>query len=116
MHGRSGREEKGRVIIQTYNPDNFAIEYSKKQDYELFYNTEISLRKSLKYPPFCDIIMLGISSNDENEVKKISGLIHNFIKQKILKENVKIILYNPVPCPIEKIKNKYRWRIIIKYI
>ena len=51
--GRAGREkDKGRVIIQTYNPDNFSIECAKKNDYELFYNTEIGLRKQLKYPPF----------------------------------------------------------------
>ena len=55
--GRAGREqEKGRVIIQTYNPDNFSIECSKEQNYDLFYETEIKLRKQLKYPPFCDII------------------------------------------------------------
>lgn len=72
------------------------------------------LRKSLKYPPFCDIIMLGVTSEDEIEVKKISNLLYNFFKEKILKENAKILLYKPVPSPIEKIKNKYRWRIIIK--
>ena len=54
--GRAGREkDEGRVIIQTYNPDNYAIEFAKKQDYNLFYNTEIDIRKQLKYPPFCDI-------------------------------------------------------------
>ncbi len=72
------------------------------------------LRKSLKYPPFCDIIMLGVTSEDEIEVKKVSNLLYNFFKEKILKENAKILLYKPVPSPIEKIKNKYRWRIIIK--
>ena len=66
--GRAGREEKGRVIIQTYNPDNFSIEYAKHQDYKMFYNTEIMLRKNLKYPPFCDIIMLQIMGENENEV------------------------------------------------
>ncbi|MCI8485861.1 MAG: hypothetical protein HFJ20_01905 [Clostridia bacterium] len=68
----------------------------------------------MKYPPFCDIIMLGVTSEDEIEVKKISNLLYNFFKEKILKENAKILLYKPVPSPIEKIKNKYRWRIIIK--
>lgn len=72
------------------------------------------LRKSLKYPPFCDIIMLGVTSENEIEVQKISNLLYDFFKQKILKENAKILLYKPVPSPIEKIKNKYRWRIIIK--
>ena len=75
--GRAGRgEDKGRVIIQTYNPDNFSIECAKKQDYNLFYNTEISLRKQLKYPPFCDIILIGFTSVIEQEVVKVSGKIH----------------------------------------
>lgn len=68
----------------------------------------------MKYPPFCDIIILGISSNDEIEVQKISEFLYSFLKQKIIKENAKILLYKPVPSPIEKIKNKFRWRIIIK--
>ena len=57
--GRAGREkDKGKVLVQTYNPDNYAIEYAKEQNYESFYNAEIDLRKMLKYPPFCDIILI----------------------------------------------------------
>ena len=113
--GRAGREkDKGRVIIQTYNPDNFSIECAKKQDYKLFYNTEISLRKQLKYPPFCDIILIGFTSEREEEVKSVSEKIHQYLKNRVIKENIGIILYKAVPSPIDKIKNKYRWRILIK--
>lgn len=113
--GRAGRgKDDGNVIIQTYNPDNFSIEYSKKQDYKLFYGLESKLRKQLKYPPFCDIIMLGFSSENENDIKRVSGEVHKYLKEKIETENIPIILYKPVPAPIDKIKNKYRWRIIIK--
>lgn len=113
--GRAGRgEDKGNVIIQTYNPDNFSIQYSKKQDYKLFYNLESKLRKQLKYPPFCDIIMLGFNSESEENIKKISGEVHKYLKNKIQMENIPIMLYSPVPAPIDKIKNKFRWRIIIK--
>ena len=113
--GRAGRgEDKGRVIIQTYNPDNFSIECAKKQDYELFYNTEIGMRKQLKYPPFCDIILIGFSSENEKEVEKIANQIHLYLKNRVIKENIGIILYKAIPSPIDKIKNKYRWRILIK--
>ena len=110
--GRAGREkDKGKVIIQTYNPDNFCIECSKEQDYEKFYNAEIMLRKQLKYPPFCDIIIIGISGTNENEIKDVSKLIYNnVLKQK----NNNFLVYKPLPAPIDKIKNKYRWRIIMK--
>lgn len=102
------------MIIQTYNPDNFSIECVKKQNYDLFYNTEIGLRKQLKYPPFCDIILIGFTSEDENEVRKVAENIHLYLKNRVVKENIGIILYKALPSPIDKIKNKYRWRILIK--
>ena len=113
--GRAGREKMpGKVIIQTYNPDNFSIECSKKQDYKLFYNTEILIRKQLKYPPFCDIIVIGISSENEQEGNRITKNLHTYLKNRVLQENLGIILYKGMPAPIDKIKNKYRFRIIIK--
>lgn len=112
--GRAGRESlPGNVIIQTYNPDNFSIECAKKQDYDMFYDTEICLRKQLKYPPFCDIILFGISAEDEKIVEKVSNKIYDELLIKI--NNIKEVnLYKPRPAPIDKIKNKYRYRIIIK--
>ena len=113
--GRAGREqEKGRVIIQTYNPDNFSIECSKEQNYDLFYETEIKLRKQLKYPPFCDIITICISSEDEKTTIETIKKLHTYLKKKIKTDNIGVILYSPLPAPIDKIKNKYRWRMIIK--
>ncbi len=112
--GRAGRENlQGNVVIQTYNPDNFSIECAKAQNYDVFYPTEISLRKQLKYPPFCDIILFGISANDERIVENVANKIYSVFFKKI--QNAKEInLYKPRPAPIDKIKNKYRWRIIIK--
>lgn len=76
VSGRAGRENNdGNVIIQTYDPDNFCINCAKEQKYEKFYETEISMRKQLKYPPFCDIIMFGINSTNEEDVKKTSRKI-----------------------------------------
>jgi len=113
--GRAGRDkDSGKVIIQTYNPDNFAIECSKNNNNELFYQTEMAIRKQLKYPPFCDIIVLGITSTKEQNILRVSQKIHKYIKDRIKKENIGIILYQPVPAPIDKIKNQYRWRILIK--
>ena len=115
--GRAGRgEDEGRVIIQTYNPDNFSIECAKKQDYELFYNTEIGIRKQLKYPPFCDIIVIGFTSINKEEVEKCAEKIHTYLKNRVIKENIGIILYKALPSPIDRIKNKYRWRILVKCI
>ena len=112
--GRAGREKEGRVVVQTYNPENFVIECAKKQDYDDFYNTEIELRKQLKYPPFCDIIMFGISSGNKEEVELASKKLHSILQKNCKKYNVQLDIYKPVPSPISKIKNKYRWRIIAK--
>ena len=119
--GRAGRgKDKGTVIIQTYNPEAYSIEIAKEQDYKKFYNVEVDIRKSLKYPPFCDIMLIQISGKNNLDVKRISNLFFNKIKNRINyqnengREKVPIICYKPVPSPLEKIKNKYRWRIIVK--
>ena len=68
----------------------------------------------MKYPPFCDIIVVGFSSNSNQDVIKQSRKIHEYLKNRIISEKIGILLYSPVPAPIDKIKNKYRWRILIK--
>ena len=111
--GRAGRENlPGKVIIQTYNPDNFSIICAQKQNYNLFYETEIALREQLKYPPFCDIILIGLNSYQETEIKNVSSKIYQYLEQRLNKEEFKVL--RPMPCPIDKIQNRYRWRIIIK--
>ena len=111
--GRAGRENlDGKVIIQTYNPENFSIICAQKQDYEMFYNTEIALRKQLKYPPFCDIILIGFNSLSEKEIIELSNRVYNYLKNKL--DGQDFIVLKPMPSPIDKIQNRYRWRIIIK--
>ena len=111
--GRAGRENlPGKVIIQSYNPENFSIKNAQKQNYEEFYETEIALRKQLKYPPFCDIIIIGFNSISEKEIIKVSNFAYEYLNKNLKTEEFKI--FKPMPSPIDKIQNKYRWRIIIK--
>lgn len=113
--GRAGRENlQGNVIIQTYNPDNYSIQYAKKQNYDEFYNVEIKLRNQLRYPPFCDIIMFGISGEVEEKVSKTAEMLYKNLKERIEQEEITANVLKPLPAPIDKIKNRYRWRIIIK--
>ena len=97
---------------QTYNPDNFSIICAQKQDYEMFYNTEIALREQLKYPPFCDIILIGFNSLSEKEIMDASIKIYNYLKTNLNGKEYNVL--KPMPSPIDKIQNRYRWRIIIK--
>ena len=111
--GRAGRENlDGKVIIQTYNPDNFSIQCAKEQNYEMFYNTEIELRKQLKYPPFCDIILIGFNSLVEKEIIEVSNKVYDYLKRNLDGQSFNVL--KPIPSPIDKIQNRYRWRIIIK--
>lgn len=111
--GRAGRgKNKGKVIIQTYNPDDYAIKYAIKHDYEGFFQREIQTRKLLDYPPFSGLInIMFISENEdmlENNMDRIGKIFKNSLKNK----NVSIL--GPAPCGILKIKNKYRWHVILK--
>jgi len=111
--GRAGREKlPGKVIIQTYNPDNFSIDLAQKQDYNEFYDIEIALRKQLKYPPFCDIIIISFTGTNEKELISTSEYVYNYLSNKMDKQKYNI--FRPVPSPIDKIQNKIRWRMIIK--
>jgi len=111
--GRAGREQlDGKVIIQTYNPDNFSIICAQKQDYKMFYNTEIALREQLKYPPFCDIILIGFNSLNEKEIIEASTRVYNYLKARLGEQEFYVL--KPMPSPIDKIQNRFRWRIIIK--
>lgn len=108
MAGRAGRgEKKGAAIIQTYMPDEFSINAAKEQNYTKFYNLEINVREKLNYPPFCDIIVSIISGADEELVKKEASKLFDIL-------HTKFNAFLPVPAPISKINNEYRWRILIK--
>lgn len=102
----------GKVIIQSYNPENFSIQCAKRQNYEEFYETEIALRKQLKYPPFCDIIVVNFNSLNEIEIKQSSQWVYEYLKNNLKEEQFRI--FRPMPAPIDKIQNRHRWRIIIK--
>ena len=113
--GRAGRENlPGKVVVQTYNKDNYSIEYAKKQNYDLFYRSEIIMRKTLNYPPFCDIIQFSINAKTETDVIKVSKYIYAELKKEFESIKNNVIIYEPVPAPIDRIKNKYRWRILLK--
>lgn len=115
--GRSGRGEKeGFAFIQTYVPDHYVLNLAAQQDYKSFYEEEISIRKVLVYPPFCDICVIGMSSLVEKDVALGCQEFINIMKDKINKDNLKIPLrvLGPSKCTLEKINNKFRYRIIIK--
>ena len=110
--GRSGRGNKeGKVLIQTFNPEHYAIAYTKNHDYLGFYNEEMKIRKILKYPPYYYICSIKIISKDYNLASKSSYDVVNYLKQNIKNE----IILGPSVCNVFKLNNNYRFQIIIKY-
>lgn len=107
--GRSGRGEiKGKVIVQTYNPEHYVIQYGIKNDYKGFYNEEIEIRKELNYPPFGRIINIIISSEEEEGLKESAFKFYETVKTS------EVEIYGPFKAPLYKIQGRYRYQIFIK--
>ena len=115
--GRAGRYEKnGRAVIQTYNPDNEIIKYAVKQDYGEFYKKEIKLRKAAVFPPFCDICVINIISEFENEAVATAKKIGESLKIHMNGDykDVKAIIFGAFPASIYRLNRSFRMRFIIK--
>lgn len=109
--GRAGRGDlRGRVIIQTYSPDNYAIKAAAEHDYEGFCREELRLRKLMSYPPYYDLIRLIFSGNDEKQVAKEAGSWYESLNGMIHTG----FIYRPQPAPVNKIKETYRYHMMIK--
>ncbi len=115
--GRAGRgEERGHVIIQTYEPDHYAIKATMTHDFLSFYQDEIRIREAFKYPPYYQMASVLLSSPDPLEAQKSAMTVYYHLKEAIEKhEHVDIELMAPHPAVFAKIKNRYRWQIVIKY-
>ncbi|MFA6308665.1 MAG: primosomal protein N' [Clostridia bacterium] len=114
VSGRAGRGKiPGRVIIQTYNDGDFSINAACGNDYRSFYETEISLREKLAYPPFTNIAIIIVSGIDDKAAYDLSVEIKNEISDKFKTDEDSDVL-GPARSPLSKIKNKYRWRIVLK--
>ncbi|MFO3716204.1 primosomal protein N' [Anaerococcus cruorum] len=112
--GRSGRDKKkGKVIIQTYRPDNFVIQAVKNSDYENYFKNELMERRAFSYPPYKNIVTIKIIDSDKAATIDISREFSNSLK-KILADFDQVEIIGPNPCKISRINNKHRYNIIIK--
>ena len=109
VSGRAGRgDKKGKVIIQTYEPENNVIKDSKEENYDLFYEKEISSRKVFSYPPFSKILNIGFSSEDEARLLDISKKFYDEIKSQDIE------LYGPMPSMVYKVQKRFRMNVFVK--
>ena len=115
--GRAGRGEfKGRVFFQTYNPEFYALESAKSQNYADFYKKEIVSREDFDYPPFSQIIRIIMSSQNkfraEKSAQEVALRLNTMIDKFGFKERLDVL--GPTPCVIERINSQWRFQIIIK--
>lgn len=115
--GRAGRGEfSGKVLFQTYNPDFYALESAKSQNYGEFYYTEVAARQEFDYPPFSQIIRLILSSMNnfraEKSAQEIALRLCTMIEKYGISERLEVL--GPTPCVIERINSRYRFQILIK--
>lgn len=115
--GRAGRGEfAGKVLFQTYNPDFYALESAKSQNYGEFYATEIVAREEFDYPPFSQIVRLILSAQNnfraEKSAQEIALRLCTMIEKFGISERIEVL--GPSPCVIERLNGQYRFQILIK--
>ncbi|MFC2140624.1 primosomal protein N', partial [Candidatus Auribacterota bacterium] len=111
VSGRAGRGDlHGEVLIQTFTPDHLAIKAALKSDYKAFFLKELKDRKELRYPPLSRCINITIIGTQDEEVKNLALKFNQMLKNS----SFPLIKLGPVPAPIHKVKNKFRWQILLK--
>ena len=115
--GRAGRGRKpGRAVIQTFNPEHEIIELSKKQDYDKFFESEIKMREMLLFPPFCDILLFSLQSDDEELLHRASAELRKAIEGRLAKtySDVKMLIYGPCEMQIYRLNGICRMQLLCK--
>lgn len=113
--GRGGRgATPGRVIIQTFNPQHYALKHVQNHDYKSFYEEEIAFRKDLKYPPFGRIINLRLSATKKENLFDQAKLLGNMAKKMSSRYGYNVQIIGPAESPLAKIKNRWRWQMLLK--
>lgn len=111
--GRAGRAEKeGEVLIQTYNPEHYAIQLAQTQDYERFYGYEMNVRHAGNYPPYFFTVLISIAAKKEQNAAREAFKIKRYLTKQLHAET---IILGPTPSAISRVKNQYYYQILVKY-
>ena len=113
--GRAGRGEKpGQAIIQTYDPEHFAIQTAKVQDYEAFYEQEIAYRGMLSYPPVSNLLVVHVMGGQEPLVARTANLIAEKLKSAITRSGRRVLVVGPADASVAKVNDVYRKMVYMK--
>lgn len=116
VSGRAGRKDPGKVVVQTYCPDHYAIEYSKSHDYEGFFDKEMGMRKAALLPPYSVFFRILFSGRDEGAVREACLDYAKGLKEERSDIIEHVLLFDAAEAPVRKIQGKSRWQILIKVL
>ena len=113
--GRSGRaEEKGKVVLQTFSPENDVLRYAVAYDYEGFYQNEISLRAATMFPPFSKIVRVLVTGEDEKKALEALRGVYFSLERLYTEHAEKFLFFNKMHAPIKRIQNKFRYQVLMR--
>jgi len=107
-------DSPGRVIIQTFNPDNYAIKRAREYNYISFYNNEIQTRQELGYPPFSRMVNLTISATNEARITGYAKRLNAVARDLARQAGGNISVLGPAEAPLSRVKGRYRWHMLLK--
>jgi primosomal protein N' (replication factor Y) len=113
--GRAGRSPLGgRVIVQTYQPEHYAIQTAARHDYAQFYEQEMAYRRELRYPPFTRLVRLEYRHHDPQAAEEAALALAGTLQRWIDEEDRPVTMIGPVPCFFTRLYGRYRWQIILR--
>lgn len=115
VSGRAGRHElEGKVIIQTYTPDHYSIKFASNYHYLAFFEHEMKIRRTFAYPPYFYLVLFTISHENEQKAYEVAQKMRTIL-ESTLNLRAHTIVLGPSPSPIARMKNRYRFQLLIKY-
>lgn len=115
VSGRAGRHElEGKVIIQTYTPDHYSIKFASNYHYLAFFEHEMKIRRTFAYPPYFYLVLFTISHENEQKAYEVAQKMRTIL-ESTLNPRARTIVLGPSPSPIARMKNRYRFQLLIKY-
>ena len=113
--GRSGRaKEKGKVVLQTFDPENEVLRFATSYDYEGFYENEISLRAAMAFPPFSKIVRVLVTGEDDKKTIETLREVYTVLEKLYAENPDKFLFFNKMRAPIKRIQNKFRYQVLMR--
>jgi primosomal protein N' (replication factor Y) len=113
--GRAGRSHRGgHVVVQTYDPDHYAIRAAAKHDYAGFYRQELASRRQLGYPPFSRLVALRLRDDDRTRARRGAEQMGRWLAAEIRRLDLAADLIGPAPCFYSRVQGQYRWQVVVR--